>query len=662
VRASNTVVWATGTYPAQAPKITLDAWSNNVLRITNVTAANPITWEAWAGTAKDQIRLELRKRSGTGSGGDPKFMLPASATSQTLAANSLDPNSVYEGSLVFMQLPTRGAIRGRTTQFYLSTGPDFPAPTTGTAPTFAPAVGVYGESFSLGTVAAGGTVLVTGSNLGGLTKDSFDFFDPSSGSAYFVLDPVTATASAVTIPVPATLNSGSYRLRYKGGTTPQVLGTLTISGGTSPFANNVSMTSTASVISVPMPSAAVGGMTLEFWIKPASGLSSGTYRVVSKNGLTGGSELAVDLNYTSSTVANVSATVTPTGASPAVASVDLGNPAGWTHVALVIFGSSVQMFADGVAGNSFSLTSDLNWSNLQMVFGNGFRGQLDDIRIYSGLRTGPQINVDKSSPASSPYELSLQAYYKLDEGSGTSLADATGKNGPATGGNIAWGPGRSPGAWDLPSGSYVLQNDGTQLLMELGGTEGTTLYDQIFVRNGAATLDGIVNLMFIDAYTGPVSGSWHTFDLIWAQNGIVLGDHYRLVFNQPGFSVDTAVVEKDGGQLWQATVRQAEAPIDPAQAAIAARPSLGFAKSPGPTGSVELMYTYARPGGGAYLAGQYVVGGVRYEVQVSHDLKTWSSATVEEVATVPSGAGQEIATVRVVSETVRAFLRLKVSD
>ncbi len=432
---------------------------------------------------------------------------------------------------------------------------------------------------------------------------------------------------------------------------------------TSPFANNMNLTSATSVISVPMPTAALGGMTLEFWLKPASGLGSGTYSVVRKNSPLGGSELSVSLNYSSSTVANLSATVTPApGSPPATASANLVDPLAWNHVALVVSGSSVQFFINGTAGSSTMLMGALALSNEPLVFGSGFRGQIDDIRIYSGVRSGSQISADKTGPAPAPYESGLVAYYKLDEGSGTALADATGLNGDATGGDIGWGPGRSPGAWDITSGDYHLQDDGSSLLLELGGTEGTTLYDQIFVRNGAATLDGIINLMFIGTYTGPVSGSWHTFDLIWAQNGIVFGDDYQLVFDQPGFTVDTAVVAKDGGQLWQVTVREAVSQADLEQAAALAQPALGIARSPGTSGTVELMYTYTRPVGGAYVHGQYLVGGVRYELQVSGNLKTWAPATLEEIAVVPAGTGYENATVRVISGGTKAFLRMKVSN
>jgi hypothetical protein len=473
---------------------------------------------------------------------------------------------------------------------------------------------------------------------------------------------------AWTAPTTVPADSGSYDVTFTPmDTTAFESVTLSVNVtvnavATSPFANNINLTSATSVISVPMPTAALGGMTLEFWLKPASGLGSGTYSVVRKNSPLGSSELSVSLNYSSSTIASLSATVTPAAGSPATASANLIDPLAWNHVALVVSGSSVQFFINGTAGSSAMLMGALALSNQPLVFGSSFRGQIDDIRIYSGVRSGSQISADKTGPALAPYDSSLVAYYKLDEGSGTALADATGVNGAATGGNIGWGPGRSPGVWDITSGDYRLQDDGSSLLLELGGLEGTTLYDQIFVWNGAATLDGIINLMFIGAYTGPVSGSWHTFDLIWAKNGIVFGDNYQLSFNQPGLTVETNVVEKDGGQLWQATIREAVSQADLEQAAALAQPALGISRSPGPAGTVEMMYTYTRPAGGSYVGGQYAANGVRYEVQVSGDLKTWVPAALEEVGAVPAGAGYENVTVKIVSNSPKAFLKLKISN
>ena len=166
---------------------------------------------------------------------------------------------------------------------------------------------------------------------------------------------------------------------YEVATTNVVV---TVNALTSLLANNINLTSATSSISVPMPTAALSAMTLEFWLKPASDLDSGTYSVVGKNSPSGGSELSVSLNYSSSTVASLSATVTAASDSSATASADLIDPLAWNHVALVVSSSSVQFFINGTAGSSTRLMRALAWSTQPLVFGRSFRGQIDDIRIY----------------------------------------------------------------------------------------------------------------------------------------------------------------------------------------------------------------------------------------------------------------------------------------
>jgi hypothetical protein len=334
----------------------------------------------------------------------------------------------------------------------------------------------------------------------------------------------------------------------------------------------------------------------------------------------------------------------------------------WHAIAVTRSGSEMKIYIDGVenASRNDGPTGGRQVTNLrigmQATGANGsLSGQIDDVRLYSSASSS-YVLAAITGPLTTFPETNLAAYYPLDGNAN----DASGNNRNGTPVNVSWSPGQSPGFWDLAQGDYQLENDGNRLLLELGGEK--PLYDQIFVRNGAATLDGIVNLMFYGTYTGPVSGSWHTFDLIWAQNGIVFGDNYQLIFNQAGYTVDTAVVEKDGGQLWQATVREVVTQEDLEQAATLAQPALGVAKSPGANGTVEMMYTYSRPTGGTSVDGRYVVGGVSYEVQMSADLRTWVAAPIEEVSAVPSGDGMEDITVRVISTSSRGFLRLKVSQ
>jgi hypothetical protein len=334
----------------------------------------------------------------------------------------------------------------------------------------------------------------------------------------------------------------------------------------------------------------------------------------------------------------------------------------WHAIAVTRSGSEMKIYIDGVenAAKDNITTSPRGVSNLRIGMlatgGNGsLNGQMDDVRLYTSASKS-FVDAAVTGPLTTFPQTNLAAYYPMDGNAN----DASGNNRNGTPVNVSWSPGQSPGFWDLAQGDYQLENDGNRLLLELGGEK--PLYDQIFVRNGAATLDGIVNLMFYGTYTGPVSGSWQTFDLVWAQNGIVFGDDYQLIFNQAGYTVDTAVVEKDGGQLWQATVREVVTQEDLEQAAALAQPALGVAKSPGVNGAVEMMYTYSRPTGGSYVDSRYLVGGVSYEVQMSADLKTWFTAPIEEVGATPSGEGMEDITVRVISSSSRGFLRLKVSQ
>jgi hypothetical protein len=338
------------------------------------------------------------------------------------------------------------------------------------------------------------------------------------------------------------------------------------------------------------------------------------------------------------------------------------NDGAWHAIAVTRSGSEMKIYIDGVvnASENGGPTGGRQVTNLRIGLqptgaGGSLDGQIDDVRLYTSASKS-YVDAAVTGPLTTFPETNLAAYYPLDGNAN----DASGNNRNGTATNVSWSPGQSPGFWDLAQGDYKLENDGNRLLLELGGEK--PLYDQIFVRNGAATLDGIVNLMFYGTYTGPISGSWQTFDLIWAQNGIVFGGNYQLVFNQPGYTVDTAVVEKDGGQLWQATVREVVTQEDLEQAAALAQPALGVAKSPGANGSVEMMYTYSRPTGGSYVEGRYVVGGVSYEVQMSTDLKTWFSAPIEEVSAAPSGEGMEDITIRVISSSSQGFLRLKVSQ
>lgn len=672
---SNTVVWTNHAYPPQAPKVTLTSWSNNVLRIASVTVSNTISWEPWTdGTVKDQIRLQVRKAGGPAGG--TNFTLAATDTSVTLPPLSLETNSVYECSLIFLRLPSRGAVRALETGFHLSTGPDFPSPGSGTISTFAPTNLTVANLSTLGFTASWSPVP---DNTAGYEVEIAPDSNPGFTGPIFKTN-VAGTTVTITNLNPSQ-TSWIYRVRAQGSanySTNRAVNT----GGV--FGNAIGFFSTTPpVSSLQIPGTVLTGplgpFTLAFWMKPAA-IPTVAQQVVHQAGSSSGQRtFSLEIGPDGSGGYKVTAKMKARGHTSIFESAaPLQNPSAWNHIALVQDGASLVVFVNAIPGTPASLgsTSPFSASNAEEIIFGGvpsheitsglaqFTGQIDDIRLYRAARNQGDLRADLAGPASEDRISSMEAYYPLDE-TNVSLVfvpDLAKKTDAARAISPFWSPGRSPGAWDFASGDYVLQNDGDLLLLELGGLTGTTLYDQIFVRNGAATLDGIVNLMFYGTYTGPVTGSWHTFDLIWAQNGIRFGDNYQLNFSQPGYTVDTAVVQKDGGELWQATIRQAVSPSEIAQAAALAKPALGLAQSPGPGGSVEMFYTYTRPTGGSQTSGQYVVGGVRYEIQASTNLVTWTNAGIEPVSAVPVGNGMENGTVRVIGGGPRTFLRLKVSN
>jgi hypothetical protein len=219
----------------------------------------------------------------------------------------------------------------------------------------------------------------------------------------------------------------------------------------------------------------------------------------------------------------------------------------------------------------------------------------------------------------------------------------------------------------------------SNLTMDLAGTT-ETLYDQIFVGNGAATLNGIVNLMFVGTYTGPVYGSTQTFDLIWAKDGIVFGTGYELAFNQAGYLVESAVADKSvngvAGKVLQATIRAVVTEADLIKALDLAGPNLDGVQSVSYRGGtnmgisalsvssgVEMIYSYKRPTGGVSSGSEYFVEGTTYRVEYGSSLSgPWVSASISGTTVTPLGNGRERVTLRISSSEGAGFLRLQVES
>ena len=123
------------------------------------------------------------------------------------------------------------------------------------------------------------------------------------------------------------------------------------------------------------------------------------------------------------------------------------NPYSPQHVAITLNGTTLTFYINGVASGTASVNysqdpEPLNIGRQQPIAGgcqcNHFNGTMDEVRIWNVVRTQAEIQANMNVGLN-PNSLGLVAYYKFDEGSGTTTADATanGNNGTLVNG-LTW--------------------------------------------------------------------------------------------------------------------------------------------------------------------------------------------------------------------------------
>lgn len=145
-------------------------------------------------------------------------------------------------------------------------------------------------------------------------------------------------------------------------------------------------------------------------------------------------------------------------------------PNTWSHVAVTFDNGTLTFYINGVNAGTHSGVSHPE-DNLPMNIGrqqlthcqcNHFNGTMDELRIWNIVRSPAEIqaNMNSTVPANST---GLSAYYKFDEGTGTTTADATPNNNHGT---LINGP-----VWQTPS-SYPLN---TAVVWTPGNIHATNL-------------------------------------------------------------------------------------------------------------------------------------------------------------------------------------------
>ncbi len=100
----------------------------------------------------------------------------------------------------------------------------------------------------------------------------------------------------------------------------------------------------------------------------------------------------------------------------------------WMHVAMVKSGSFVQLYVNGVADNSGTLPQNVSMD--RFILGHfyqagtidsdmAFQGEMDEVRVWHSARSAWEIREYMYKDAGTD----MEAYYKMSNGSGTSLSD-----------------------------------------------------------------------------------------------------------------------------------------------------------------------------------------------------------------------------------------------
>ena len=110
----------------------------------------------------------------------------------------------------------------------------------------------------------------------------------------------------------------------------------------------------------------------------------------------------------------------------------------WTHVAITLSAGTLTYYINGVASGTAAVTFSQDTQPMNIgrqqptaCVCNHFNGSMDELRLWNVVRTQSQLqtNMNSTIPTNSA---GLVAYYKFDEGTGTTTADATGNGNNGT--------------------------------------------------------------------------------------------------------------------------------------------------------------------------------------------------------------------------------------
>ncbi len=179
------------------------------------------------------------------------------------------------------------------------------------------------------------------------------------------------------------------------------------------------------------------GLTLEGWIRPAAFKSASPY-ISTVMGIEVSDANVALLRLGDASLANNKLQfVLNTGGTTAkkLNSATTLSANTWYHVAATYDGATMKIYINGVLDASLSATGTISASGTFQISrsydaNRGFNGLFDELRVWKTALTQTQIQNNKCTVATN--STGLEAYWKFNEASGTTAADATGNGHTAT--------------------------------------------------------------------------------------------------------------------------------------------------------------------------------------------------------------------------------------
>lgn len=178
--------------------------------------------------------------------------------------------------------------------------------------------------------------------------------------------------------------------------------------------------------------------TIEVWAYYES--TSGGY-IISNEGWEGGANQGFSLRTSGSKIEIALGANTSWPSLKSTTDISLNT---WMHVAVTYSGTDLKLYVNGVEDATAAVTTPMVASNQSLCIGEGsmwkdrrFTGKMSDLRLWNVVKTQTEIAADMTSTLTG-IEEGLIAGWKMDEGTGATIADVTGNHNLTKPDEVAW--------------------------------------------------------------------------------------------------------------------------------------------------------------------------------------------------------------------------------